>query len=256
MVKQRLQKVLAAAGWGSRRACEEIICEGRVSVNGRVCEELPVLVDPAEDRISVDGRPVRAVRPVYFLLHKPKGVFCTNSDPAGRVRAVDLLGGVRERVYPVGRLDAESTGLLLMTNDGDLAEHLMHPRYGIERTYRAEVKGKVLPPVVEKLRKGIWMSDGRTQPARVRVLRSGHQESVLEITLREGRNREVRRVLAALGHPVRNLKRTHLGPLSIKGLGVGKFRPLIPQEVGKLRQVAEAGEVRRKRKAAEKGAGK
>jgi 23S rRNA pseudouridine2605 synthase len=248
-----LQKVLAAAGWGSRRGCEEIIREGRVTVNGEVRDELPVLVEPSADKIRVDGQAVRSQRLVYFLLNKPKGVLCTNSDPAGRVRAVDLLTRVKERVYPVGRLDSSSTGLLLMTNDGELAERLMHPRYGVERTYVADVQGKVGPAAVQKLRKGIWMSGGRTQPAKVKILHSGRQDSRLEITLREGRNREVRRMLAALGHRVRKLKRIRLGPLTIRGLGVGKFRALQRQEVQALRRIASGARAPSKQKRAAKG---
>lgn len=240
MAEQRLQKVLAAAGWGSRRACEDIIRDGRVTINGRVRNRLPVLVDPSRDEVRVDNQAVRSQRLVYFLVNKPKGVVCTNSDPSGRVRAVDLLGRIKERVYPVGRLDASSTGLLLMTNDGELAEHLMHPRYGIERTYIADVRGWIGPPTIEKLKKGIWMSGGRTQPARVKILHRGRQESQLEITLREGRNREVRRMLAALGHRVVKLKRIRLGPLQIRGLGVGKVRALSPQEVRALKRTADA----------------
>jgi 23S rRNA pseudouridine2605 synthase len=230
-----------------------LIREGRVMVNGRVRDELPVLVDPSEDNVRVDDQPIRSQRLVYFLLNKPKGVLCTNNDPSGRVRAIDLLGRIKERVYPVGRLDSSSTGLLLMTNDGELAEYLMHPRYGIERTYVAEVKGKVGPRAIEKLKKGIWMSGGRTQPARVKILHGGRLESRLEITLREGRNREVRRMLAAQGHRVRKLRRIRLGPLTIKGLGVGKFRPLMPKEVRALKRIARAVSTSAEKKMSGKG---
>jgi len=232
--------MLARAGIGSRRACEELILEGRVQVNGAVVDRLPVLVDPHRDQVWVDGRPVRPERPVYFMLHKPRGVVCTNRDPGGRRRAVDLLGGVRERVYPVGRLDAESTGLLLMTNDGDLAARLMHPRYGVPKTYRAEVAGRMGAPALERLRAGVWLSDGRTAGADASIVYQRADSTILEITLREGRNREVRRVLAKLGHKVYRLKRIRIGGLSLKGLPAGGFRPLRPDEVRGLTAAASA----------------
>lgn len=233
---QRIQKVLAAAGYGSRRGCEEMVLEGRVQVNGRLVRTLPVLVDPSQDDIRVDGRRLKRERTVYYLLHKPKGVLCTNDDPAGRMRAVDLLRGVKERVYPVGRLDASSTGLLLMTNDGELAEHLTHPRYGIEKTYHATVAGRISLEEVEKLKKGVGAAEGGMRQARIQVLHRGRDESVLEIRLREGRNRQVRTMLAALGHKVQQLRRTRIGNLSLRGLAPGQFRPLDKKELSMLRK--------------------
>ena len=212
--------------------------EGHVQVNGTYVRKLPVLVDPAADDIRVDGRRFKKARLVYYLLHKPKGVLCTNSDPAGRMRAVDLLRGVRQRVYPVGRLDASSTGLLLMTNDGELADLLTHPRYGIEKTYQATVAGRISTATIEKLKKGVWLAESKTQPARVTILRRGRENSILEIKIREGRNRHIRRVLARLGHKVVRLKRTRIGRLGIRGLGPGSFRPLTNQEVQALRKFA------------------
>lgn len=233
---QRIQKVLAAAGYGSRRACEALVLEGHVQVNGQQINELPLLVDPAVDDIRIDGRRYKTARRVYFLLHKPKGVLCTNQDPAGRVRAIDLLPGVKQRVYPVGRLDASSTGLLLMTNDGELAEYLTHPRYGIEKTYEATVAGHISTEMTEKLKTGVWLAEGKTQAARVKILHRGRQHSSLEIKLREGRNRQVRRMLARLGHKILKLKRTRIGRLSIKGLSPGSFRALSRAEIDMLRQ--------------------
>jgi 23S rRNA pseudouridine2605 synthase len=235
---ERLQKVLAAAGFGSRRACEEMILAGRISVNGRWVRSLPVLVDPDTDHFCVDGRRVHLERKVYYVLNKPKGVLCTQSDPARRTRAVDLLAGVRERVYPVGRLDADSQGLLLMTNDGELAARLTHPRYGVPKTYRARVGGRISPGLIEKLREGIWLSGGKTRPAQVKLVYESKEHSILEITLHEGRNRQVRRMLARLGHPVRELTRVRIGRLELKGLGPGQFRPLRPVEVAELRSLA------------------
>ena len=213
-----------------------------IQVNGKVVRQLPVLVDPLVDDIRVEGRRLRKAKLVYYLLHKPKGVLCTNSDPAGRVRAVDLLRGVKQRVYPVGRLDAGSTGLLLMTNDGALAEHLTHPRYGIEKTYRATVVGRISGANVEKVKRGVWLAEAKTQPARVKVVHRGHQESVLEIKLREGRNRHIRRVLARLGHKVVKLKRTQIGKLSLRGLGPGSFRALTFKELAMLRKTVKSEE--------------
>ncbi len=236
---ERLQKVLATAGLGSRRACEEIILDGRVRLNGRRVTDLPVLVDPKTDKITVDGQRIAAEPKVTYLLNKPKGVLATQKDPRGRKRAVDLMQGVDERVYPVGRLDADSQGLLLMTNDGDLAAKLTHPRYGVPKTYRARVRGRVGDGVLAKLRQGIWLSEGRTQPARVTLIYKGKEYSILEITLREGRNRQVRRMLAQLGHPVRELTRIRIGKLSVRGLGVGKHRKLTKQQINELYKLIE-----------------
>ncbi|MGQ9649256.1 MAG: pseudouridine synthase [Phycisphaerae bacterium] len=236
MPKQRLQKVLAAAGLASRRECEQIILDGRVSVNGHKVHSLPVLVDPDVDKIAVDGRPLQAERKIYFLLHKPQGVHCTNYDPAGRPRAIDLLSGVRERVFPVGRLDADTTGLLLMTNDGELAQRLTHPRHGIPKTYRAHVNGLITLEQLDELRKGVWLAEGKTHVSEATIIHAARDQSVVEITLREGRNREVRRVLAKIGHAVRKLIRIRIGPLSLRGLGPGQFRPLRPAEVNLLKK--------------------
>ncbi len=234
---ERIQKVLAAAGYGSRRACEDLVREGHVQVNGTYVRKLPVLVDPEADDIRIDGRRLKKAKLVYYLLHKPKGVLCTNSDPAGRMRAIDLLRGVRQRVYPVGRLDASSTGLLLMTNDGELADLLTHPRYGIEKTYQATVAGRISTAAIEKFKKGVWLAEAKTQPGRVKVLRRGREDSILEIKIREGRNRHIRRVLARLGHKVLRLKRTRIGRLGMRGLGLGSFRLLTSQEVQALRKL-------------------
>ena len=221
-----------------------------MTVNGqRVCE-LPVLVDPEHDVIRVDRRRIEASRKIYYLLHKPTGVLCTASDPAGRKRAIDLLRGVRERVYPVGRLDADSDGLLLMTNDGELANQLTHPRYGTPKTYRVEIEGTISATGVDKLRNGIWLDDGRTQPARIKIVHRGRVRSVIEITLREGRNRQVRRMLARLGHRVRKLTRVKIGRITLHGLGVGRFRPLTTAELDHLKRLSrnEAGPTRQTRR--------
>jgi 23S rRNA pseudouridine2605 synthase len=237
MAKERLQKVMASAGVASRRQCEELILEGVVTVNGRVVDELPAFADPQVDVIAVQGRRLAQPQRVYFLLHKPKGVICTSSDPQGRPRAVDLVPG-QERVFCVGRLDADTTGLIILTNDAELTHLLTHPKYKVAKTYVAKVAGRVDQEAVEKLRKGVWLAEGRTGRAVVKVLRSGHHDSLLEITIQQGLNRQVRRMLAKVGLPVQSLKRTRIDGLSITGLGVGRFRPLSRAEVAALRRAA------------------
>ncbi|NIA20961.1 MAG: pseudouridine synthase [Anaerolineaceae bacterium] len=226
-MQQRIHKILAHAGHGSRRSCEELIEGGRVTVNGKVA----TVGDKAtlgSDDIRIDGHRVRAERKVYFLLNKPKGMICTNSDPYGRPKVADLTAGIAERVYPVGRLDADSRGLLIMTNDGELAARLTH------KTYEVEIAGQMTGQDVQKLISGVWLNEGRTRSSQVRVLHRGGRRSLIEITLREGRNRQVRRMLAKLNHPVKNLTRTRIGRLTLKGLGTRKFRPLTQRELQAL----------------------
>lgn len=241
MPKQRIQKILAAAGFGSRRYCEQLVLDNRVSVNGQPLHQLPALVDSDVDRIAVDGRPVKAEKPAYFMLNKPAGVFCTHLDQAGRARAVDLLVGVKERVYPVGRLETESMGLLILTNDGPLTQKLTHPRFGVPKTYRVEVPGRPSSNALEKLRGGVWLSEGKTAPAKIEVIHSNAKRTIMEITLREGRNREIRRMLAKLGHNVRRLVRVRIGRLSIAKLPLGAFRRLTESEIKYLKSLAERG---------------
>ena len=236
---ERLQKVMAEAGIGSRRHCEEMIRQGLVKVNGTVVEKLPVLVESRHDTIVVAGRKLKFEPKVYYLLHKPKKVVCTNYDPQGRTRAVDLLNRIKQRVYPVGRLDADSKGLLIMTNDGELAHQLTHPRYGVAKTYLAEIAGSVDAADIEKLQTGIYLPHGKASITRIKILRRGPQRSLLEITLREGRNRQIRKMLARLGHPVRQLTRIKIGKLTLRGLGPGKFRPLKPVEINALRKLSQ-----------------
>ncbi|HUW20657.1 MAG TPA: pseudouridine synthase [Sedimentisphaerales bacterium] len=235
MAEQRLQKVLAAAGVDSRRKCEELILSGAVRVNGKVVDELPAFVDPQRDTITVDGKKIRAERKVYFLLNKPNGVICTSSDPQGRVRAIDIVRA-RERIFCVGRLDADTTGLIILTNDTELANRLTHPRYGVPKTYVAAVRGEIAGQTIEKLKAGVWLSEGRTGKASVKVLKRSHKESLIEMTIREGLNRQVRRMLAKVGLPVKSLKRTRIGRLDVRGLGVGKFRALTEPEVEYLKK--------------------
>lgn len=231
----RLQKFLSDAGVASRRKCEELILEGRVLVNDRVVEALPAFVDPERDRVIADGVPVRPQRLEYFIVHKPRGVVCTNRDPAGRIRAIDLLPpGLGTRLFPVGRLDADSTGLLLMTNDGELAEQVTHPRYAVPKTYRAEVKGKVPRELPAQLKAGVYLAEGKATASEVEITHASHQRSVLTITLREGRNRQVRRMLARLGFRVKTLKRVQIGALRLSKLPVGAARRLTARELREL----------------------
>jgi 23S rRNA pseudouridine2605 synthase len=236
-MRERLQKVMASAGVASRRQCEELILEGAVRVNGRVVDELPAFADPEVDVITVHGRRLEEPRRVYYLLNKPTGVICTSSDPQGRPRAVDLVPG-GERVFCVGRLDADTTGLIILTNDADLTNLLTHPKYKVSKTYVAKVAGYIDRQVVEKLRKGVWLAEGKTGRATVKVLRRGHHDSLVEITIAQGLNRQVRRMLAKVGLPVQSLKRTRIGNLGIEGLGVGRYRPLSKGEVASLRRAA------------------
>jgi 23S rRNA pseudouridine2605 synthase len=247
---QRLQKVLASAGIASRRKCEELILDGLVRVNGKVVDKLPVFVDGERDLITVDGKKIRAAEKVYFLLNKPKGVICTNSDPQGRKKAIDLVSADR-RIFCVGRLDIDSSGLIILTNDSELTNRLTHPRYAVPKTYVATVKGPVetkgsgalkkAPDPLTKLKKGVRLAEGRTAAAAVKILKHGRKQSCLQITIREGLNRQVRRMLAKVGLPVKSLKRTRIGRLNIRGLGVGKFRALTKTEVAYLKKIADSG---------------
>ena len=239
---ERLQKIMAQAGIGSRRHCEQIILDGQVKVNGSVVTTLPVLVDPQVDRIVIGRRALRLEPKVYFLLNKPRKVVCTNSDPEGRRRAIDLLTGVKQRVYPVGRLDADSTGLLILTNDGELANKLTHPSYGVSKTYVAQIDGSVSPEDIAKLKKGLHLDrSSRATMSQIKILRRGPKQSLLEIQLREGRNRQIRRMLLRLGFHVQRLNRIRIGRLTARGLSPGKFRALTTAEVAALARAAAPG---------------
>jgi 23S rRNA pseudouridine2605 synthase len=230
---ERLQKVLARAGFGSRRACEELIAAGRVRVDGAVAV-LGARVDPDRVHLTVDGVPaVVATGVVHYLLNKPVGVVTTAADPQGRPTVVGLVP--REpRVFPVGRLDLDSEGLLVMTNDGELANLLTHPRHGVEKEYLAEVEGVPSRGALRRLREGVDLDDGRTSPARVRVVQQLPGGAAIAIVVHEGRNRQVRRMCDAVGHPARRLVRTRIGPVSDRRLAPGAWRPLRPREVRAL----------------------
>jgi 23S rRNA pseudouridine2605 synthase len=237
---ERLQKVLAEAGIASRRKCEEIITAGRVQVNDKTVTTLGVKVDPANDVIKVDGRPIGQQKKIVVLLHKPKGVITSVSDPGGRKVVTDFLPGIKERVYPVGRLDYDTEGLLLLTNDGELAQLLTHPKYHVPRTYHATVKGVPHGSLLDKLREGVQLEDGVTSPADVEYLDINPEknETVITITIYEGRNRQVRRMFEAIKHPVIRLKRVEFGPIRLNGVPRGKYRHLTQDEIKELREAA------------------
>jgi 23S rRNA pseudouridine2605 synthase len=234
---ERLQKVLARAGLGSRRVCEELIADGRVTVNGEVAR-LGRRVDPDRDAVALDGVSV-IVRDdlVYYLLNKPTGYVSTASDPEGRPTVVDLVPET-PRVFPVGRLDSDTEGLLLLTNDGDLTHLLTHPRFGVVKTYLAEVEGDPAPAAVRALREGVELDDGLTAPARVTVVQRRGDTAAVELGIHEGRNRQVRRMCEAVGHPVVRLVRTRIGPLRDGSLKPGTWRALTQAEVRRLYEAA------------------
>jgi 23S rRNA pseudouridine2605 synthase len=240
---ERLQKVLAHAGLGSRRGCEELILQGRVSINGEVIRQLGTRVDRSTARITVDGETIQLESNVYYAVNKPKGYVSTNVDPSGRPRVVDLLPEIPERVYTVGRLDEDSTGLMILTNDGDLANRLAHPRYGVEKLYRALVAGVPTPEMVAKLTEGVWLSDGKVRAKRARIAGRQGQATSLELVLAEGKKREIRRMLSKLGHKVMALNRIAVGPISLKGLAVGECRPLTRHEIELLQKAAAGASV-------------
>jgi 23S rRNA pseudouridine2605 synthase len=231
----RLQKVLAQAGLGSRRACEQLITEGRVEVDGRVVSEQGVRVDPARQVIRVDGsRIVTAPNLVHLVLNKPTGVVSTMTDPQGRPCLGDYVGDRRDRLFHVGRLDADTEGLILLTNDGELAHRLAHPRYEVAKTYVAEVSGPIAKNVGRTLRAGVALEDGPAKVDSFRVVGSTSNRVLVELVVHEGRNHIVRRMLAAVGHPVQRLVRTHIGPVALGTLRPGKLRSLTRDELGAL----------------------
>lgn len=235
---QRLQKLLASAGVASRRHSEALILDGRVKVNGKVVRELGTKADPTRDRIEVDDRPIQLPNErIYLVLHKPQGYVTTVKDPRRRRTVMDLVPEV-PGLHPVGRLDYDTTGVLLLTNDGEFTLAMTHPRYGLPKTYHATVRGRPSELALQKLREGVVLEDGPTQPAE--VIRLGHEGGCthVQITIHEGRNRQVRRMFEAIGHPVLRLKRTALGPVTLGHLAPGQIRPLSPEEVATLFRLA------------------
>src|SRR3990172_2172547 len=237
---ERIQKIIAAAGVTSRRAAEELIAEGRVRVNGQVVTELGTKADADKDHIKVDGKLINPQQPqTYLMLNKPAGIVTTMSDPEGRPTVQDLLKGIKVRVYPVGRLDYNTEGLLLLTNDGDFAHLITHPKHEFPKTYLAKVKGALEDSQIENLEQGIYLDDGKTAPAKLKKVRKEEANSWLEITIHEGRKRQVRRMFDRVGHSVIKLKRIRTGTLTLGSLPEGTFRYLTPEEVSGLREMAQ-----------------
>ena len=240
-MSERLQKILSAAGVASRRLSEELITQGRVSVNGKTVRELGTKADPGVDEIKVDGRRVKLEQKRrYILLNKPRGYITTRSDPQGRPTVMDLMKGVREYVYPVGRLDYDSEGLLILTNDGDLAARLTHPRHEVDKVYEARVKGAPDDHTLERLAKGVTIDGRRTAPAKLRAsepfVKGTGEQTVIEISIHEGRQRQVREMFDSVGHPVVRLKRVRIGPIEDPDIPIGHWRELTPQEVARLQR--------------------
>lgn len=234
---ERLQKILALAGFGSRRQAEELIQSGRVEVDRQVVTELGTKADLSLQEIRVDGVALRRPRLVYYAVNKPAGIVSTNRDPSGRPRVVDLLGETKERLFPVGRLDMASEGLILVTNDGELANRLTHPRYRVRKTYRVLVAGQPSREVLSQLRQGVHLAEGVARVAEIRIKRQQKQSAVLEMVLDEGKNREIRRVLARLGHKVLQLTRIAVGPVRLGQLASGEYRRLNREEIQRLKQL-------------------
>lgn len=252
---ERLQRVLSQAGVASRRACEALIEEGRVEVNGRVVTRLPVFVDASSDRITVDGKVVSASdRKLYVMLNKPARTVTTAHDEPGldRRTVVDLVehpSGIR--LFPVGRLDYETMGLLLLTNDGEMANALTHPRYGLAKTYRAVVRGRLEDADIKAIERGIYLADrkqgrstgaSRTARVQVEIIKRDRDRTTLQITLKEGRNRQVRRMLASIGYPIKKLERVAIGPLRLKGIARGAWRELSRDELRTLRRTLRSSD--------------
>ncbi|MFD0711115.1 pseudouridine synthase [Paenibacillus sp. GCM10027626] len=237
---ERLQKILAQAGVASRRKCEELILSGQVAVNGETVTTLGVKADPEADIITVGGKPIKSEKKLYLVMNKPKGVITSASDPHGRKIVSDYLPGIKERVYPVGRLDYDTEGLLILTNDGDFAKMLTHPSHQVPKTYLATVRGIPHGNALEKLQNGIKLKDGMTAPAEVEYqdVDPERKQATIRITIHEGRNRQVRRMFEAINHPVSRLKRIKYGELNLSNLARGKYRHLTAQEVEDLKKIA------------------
>ncbi len=241
-MKVRLQKILADAGIASRRKAEELIREGRVSVNGVVITEMGYKASPTEDHIKVDGKLIKpkTQKFVYFMFNKPKKVMCTVEDPEGRQTIIDFVRTkIKERVWPVGRLDYHSEGLVILTNDGELTLRLTHPRYKVAKVYEVKVKDLPSEEKLDKLRKGVYLEDGKTQPCEITFIKTTRENSRFKVVLSEGKKQQIRRMFMKIGHPVMKLKRVEYGPLKLGKLPIGSFRPLTEKELAELKKVCK-----------------
>lgn len=235
-MEERIQKIIAQAGIASRRAAETLILEGRVTVNGAIAE-LGMKADPVRDHVKVDGKLITRREPkVYYLFYKPRGVVTSLSDPEGRPTIKDFFANIRLRVFPVGRLDFDSEGLLIVTNDGDFANILTHPSHDIAKVYVVKIRGMVSEDELQRLRVGIRLEDGMTAPAKVKKIRSAENNCWVQITIQEGRNRQVRRMFEQIGHPVTRLKRIAIHGLTVNGLKPGQYRPLTMEEIHEIQE--------------------
>jgi len=239
---ERLQKFMAHAGIGSRRNCEELILQGKVKVNGQIITILGTKIDPEMDEIEVNNKLIKEKEDMlYILLNKPDGYVTTSQDPQGRPTVIDLIKEINKRIYPVGRLDYETEGLLLLTNDGELAYRLTHPKYKVNKVYQALVKGRPSNEAIEHLRRGVLLEDGLTEPAEIKILDKIANNTLIELTIHEGKNRQVRRMCKAVNHPVINLKRTKIGSLDLGNIKLGSFRFLTKDELRWLRNSVGLG---------------
>lgn len=234
----RLAKYIAHAGIASRRKAEELICRGQVRVNGKLIDTPAFEIDPAVDEIEINGTVITPESKQYIMLYKPAGYLSTAADPFGRPTVMDLIAEAGQRLYPVGRLDFDTEGLLLLSNDGDFTNQMIHPRHKVPKRYEATVTGRVQPDQLERLARGVKLEDGWTAPARVKIIKFNHNESVVEIEIHEGRKRQVKRMFQAVGHPVVHLIRTGFGSLTLGNLAVGEYRHLTPEEVNQLLALA------------------
>ena len=241
MVRQRLQKVMAACGAGSRRQCETFISDGRVQVDGQVVSEPGTLIDPDTQELRFDFEVLSMPTKLYFLLHKPSGVICSQRIEKNMPRAVDFAPKQvgNQRLFTIGRLDVESEGALILTNDGELCHLVTHPRFQIEKTYLVEINGVPDHETIERMRKGVWLAEGRTAPLNIRIVSRQRSHTILQMKLNEGMKREIRRVCARFGHEVRRLVRTSIGPIELGALELGDARPLTKQEIESLRNSAQ-----------------
>ena len=248
MIEERLHKVLARAGIASRRHVEQMMTAGRIKVNGRTVKELGAQIDPDKDHVFVDGRRVKIAADqvgerVYFLLNKPIKVLSTAKDEQGRKTVLDVVVGASEgRIYPVGRLDYDAEGALLLTNDGELTNLLIHPKHKVPKTYMVKVKGVPTDEQLAKLRRGIYLEDGPTGPCQIEVIKKAKVNTWVQVILTQGKNRQIKRMFWRIGHPVQRLVRTHFAGISTEGLEIGKYRALTKRELAYLQQVAQQKE--------------